>query len=86
MDGSCLWIGMIITVIPMIVTSIVGYFFMRLNFATLIGAIAGSMTSTPGLAAADAKTSTDAASLAYASVYPIALVLMIVFSQILSLL
>ncbi len=79
-----LWIGAVITVIPMIVTSIVGYFFMRMNFATLIGVIAGSMTSTPGLAAADAKTSTDAAALAYASVYPIALVLMIIFSQILS--
>ncbi len=79
-----LWIGMVITVIPMIVATIIGHFVMRINFSTLLGVLAGSMTSTPGLAAADAKTTTDAASIAYASVYPIALVLMIVFSQILS--
>ena len=81
-----LWIGMAITVIPMVITAVIGRKIMKMNFSTLLGVIAGSMTSTPGLAAADAKTETDAASLAYASVYPIALVLMIVFSQILSLL
>jgi putative transport protein len=79
-----LWIGMAITIFPMIIATVAGHFAMRINFATLLGVIAGSMTSTPGLAAADAKTSTDAASVAYAGVYPIALVLMIVFSQILS--
>jgi len=81
-----LWTGMIITVVPMLLAAIIGRLVMRMNFATLVGVIAGSMTSTPGLAAADAKTETDAASVAYAGVYPIALVLMIVFSQILSLL
>lgn len=79
-----LWIGMTITIIPMIIAALFGRLVMKMNFATLVGAIAGSMTSTPGLAAADAKTETDAASVAYASVYPIALVLMIIFSKILS--
>jgi putative transport protein len=79
-----MWIGVAITIFPMIMASVVGHFLLRINFSTLLGAIAGSMTSTPGLAAADAKTDTDAASVAYASVYPIALVLMILFSQVLS--
>ncbi len=79
-----LWVGMAITVFPMFITAVVGHLIMRINFSTLLGVIAGSMTSTPGLAAADTKTSTEAASVAYASVYPVALVLMIVFSQILS--
>ncbi len=79
-----LWIGIAITVLPMIITALVGRFVMKMNFSTLLGVIAGSMTSTPGLAAADARTDTDAASVGYATVYPMALVLMIVFSQILA--
>jgi len=79
-----LWVGMAITIIPMVVAAMVGHFLLRVNFPTLLGVIAGSMTSTPGLAAADSRTGTDAASVAYASVYPIALVLMIIFSQLLA--
>ncbi len=81
---ALLYTGLLITTIPMMLTAVVGYFVLHINFATLLGVIAGSMTSTPGLAAADVKTDTDAASLGYATVYPLALVLMIVFSKILS--
>ncbi|MBT8318264.1 MAG: hypothetical protein KJN86_11605 [Lutibacter sp.] len=42
------------------------------------------MTSTPGLAAVDSMTETDAPSVAYATVYPIAMVLLIVVVKILS--
>ncbi|NLM91531.1 MAG: transporter [Bacteroidales bacterium] len=79
-----LWIGMAITVVPMVFTTLIGHYFLKLNFLTLLGVVAGSMTSTPGLAAADSKTETDAASVGYATVYPMALVLMIIFSQVLS--
>ncbi len=81
---TLLWTGMMITTIPMVITTMIGHFFLRINFSTLLGVVAGSMTSTPALAAADAKTETDAASLGYATVYPLAIVLMIIFSQILS--
>ncbi len=81
---TLLYTGIIITIVPMVITAIIGKYILKINFATLLGVIAGSMTSTPGLAAADAKTDTDAASLGYATVYPLALVLMIIFSKILS--
>lgn len=81
---TLLWTGMSITIIPMVLTTFIGHFVLRINFATLLGVVAGSMTSTPALAAADAKTETDAASLGYATVYPLAIVLMIIFSKILS--
>lgn len=81
-----LWTGIVVTVVPMLITTLIGHYFMRINFLTLLGVIAGSMTSTPGLAAADNKTETDAASVAYATVYPMALVLMIIYSQVLCLL
>ncbi len=81
---NILWAGMLITTIPMVLTSVIGHYSLKINFATMLGVVAGSMTSTPGLAAADAKTQSDAASLGYATVYPLAIVMMIIFSQVLS--
>lgn len=78
-------IGAVITILPMIVSAIIGQYFFKLNFITLLGVITGAMTSTPGLAAIDGKLDSDAASVGYATVYPIALVLMIIFSQLLAL-
>lgn len=80
---TLIYTGMIITIVPMLVTAMIGHYVLHINFATLLGVVAGSMTSTPGLAAADAKTDSDAATLGYATVYPLALVLMIIFSQLL---
>jgi putative transport protein len=48
-----------------------------------MGVITGGMTSTPGLAAINTQSDSGIAQVAYAAVYPLALVLMIVFSNIL---
>jgi len=77
-------IGVCITILPMFISVFIGWYFLKINFAILLGVIAGSMTSTPGLAAVDAKTKTDAASIGYATVYPVALVLMILISQLMA--
>jgi putative transport protein len=79
-------IGASITFVPMTISGIVGHYFFRMNSLTLLGVIAGSMTSTPGLAALDGKTECEAPSVGYATVYPPALVLMIIFSQVLAIL
>ena len=50
----------------------------------LVGTIAGGMTSTPGLAAADSMTDSPAPSVAYATVYPIAMVFLILFIQMIA--
>jgi putative transport protein len=42
------------------------------------------MTSTPGLAAADSMTDTNAHSIAYATVYPVAMVLLIICVQLIT--
>ena len=78
--------GILITLVPMILTTIIARTFFKLNILTLLGALTGSMTSTPGLAAIDNLVDTDAPSVAYATVYPIAMVLLIIVVQILSLL
>jgi putative transport protein len=78
--------GILITLIPMIITTFIARMFFKLNILTLLGTLTGSMTSTPGLAAVDNLVDIDAPSVAYATVYPIAMVLLIVVVQILSLL
>lgn len=77
-------VGAAVTLVPMIVAILVGYGLLRLNVFDLMGTITGGMTSTPGLAAADAMTRNDAPSVAYATVYPIAMVLLIVFIQLIA--
>ena len=78
--------GILITLIPMIITTVIARYFLKLNILTLLGTLTGSMTSTPGLAAVDNMVDVDAPAVAYATVYPIAMVLLIIVVQILSLL
>jgi putative transport protein len=76
--------GMAITLLPMILGALVGHYFLRVNFLSLLGVITGSMTSTPGLAAVDPMSDSNAPAVAYATVYPIALVGMIVVCQVIA--
>ena len=76
--------GGIITLVPMFIATIVARLAFKMNTLTMLGALTGSMTSTPGLAATDSLTDTNAPSVAYATVYPIAMVLLIVVVKILA--
>ncbi|SHF78659.1 putative transport protein [Mariniphaga anaerophila] len=78
--------GGAITLLPMIFSVIAGKWIFKMNLLSMLGAISGSMTSTPGLAAADSMTDTNAHSIAYATVYPVAMVLLIVMVQLISVL
>lgn len=68
---------------------LVGYLMARvwgLSWISTAGAIAGGMTSTPGLAAAITTTDTEDVGAAYAVTYPFGLLGMVVFSKLLVLL
>lgn len=75
--------GAIITLVPMVIATVVARVLFKMNILTLLGALTGSMTSTPGLAAVDNMTDTNAPSVAYATVYPLAMVLLIIVVQVL---
>ena len=81
-----LTVGAIITIVPMILTMIIGRYVLKINFLVLIGALTGAMTSTPALSAVEPMTDSNGPKIAYASVYPFALVLIIICSQIMGLL
>ncbi|GAB1406024.1 Aspartate/alanine antiporter [anaerobic digester metagenome] len=75
--------GVAITLLPLIIALIAGNYLLKMNFLTLMGVITGGMTSTPGLAAINTQSDSGIAQVAYAAVYPLALVLMIIFSNVL---
>ena len=70
--------------VPMLVAVIVGLFVFKINILDLLGTITGGMTSTPGLAAADSMTDSNIPSVAYATVYPIAMVFLILIIQVIA--
>ncbi|MDR0937773.1 MAG: transporter [Mediterranea sp.] len=77
-------VGAIITLVPMIVAVIVGRWVLRIDMLDLLGTITGGMTSTPGLAAADSMVDSNIPGVAYATVYPIAMVFLILFIQVIA--
>jgi len=78
--------GAVITLLPMFITAFVSFKLLKVNIFTLLGTLTGGMTSTPGLAAIDSMSDSSEASLAYATVYPVAMVLLIICVQLLSVL
>jgi len=71
-----------ITTLPLIAVGYVARRFFNLNFMSLAGLIAGSMTDPPALAFAGAMAKSDAPSVAYATVYPLTMILRILGAQI----
>lgn len=74
--------GAVITLTPLAVSAFFGYYVLKIDILDLLGAITGGMTSTPGLAAADSMTRSGAPSIAYATVYPVAMVFLILCVQL----
>ena len=75
--------GFAITVIPILLAGIVARLVFKMNFTVISGLLAGSMTDPPALAFANAVSGSDAPSVAYATVYPLTMLLRIVLVQIL---
>jgi len=83
-DGlSWLLYGAIITLVPLLIVGFVARLALRMNYLTLCGLLAGGMTDPPALAFANAIRPSEAPALAYATVYPLVMVLRILAPQIL---
>ena len=76
----------LITVAPIILVGIFGRLVMKINFLPLCGVLAGSMTDPPALAFAGAITKSDEPAVAYATVYPLTMLMRIIVAQALVLL
>ena len=77
-------VGAAITIVPMLISVLVGRLIFKVSVLDLLGTITGGMTSTPGLAAADSMVDSNIPGVAYATVYPIAMVFLILFIQVIA--
>ena len=82
-DGAkWLAMGLVVTVLPLLTTAVAARLFFGVNYLTLCGVIAGSMTDPPALAFANKLSAdSDACSAAYAAVYPLTMILRIIAAQ-----
>lgn len=87
-DGiSWIGYGILITGIPLLTVGILARTLAKMNYLTLCGMLAGSMTDPPALAFANNLHSTSgAAALSYATVYPLVMFLRIITPQLLAVL
>lgn len=87
-DGlSWITYGIFITAIPLLTVGILARVLAKMNYLTLCGMLAGSMTDPPALAFANNLHATSgAAALSYATVYPLVMFLRIITPQLLAVL
>lgn len=76
--------GIVITVIPMVVGYLFAKKICKLPLLSNLGSITGGMTSTPALGTLIGVAGTDDVAGAYASTYPIALVLVVLATQLIN--
>ena len=87
--GGYVWIGygVLITLIPLLLIGIIGRQWMKLDYFTLMGLMAGSTTDPPALAYATGQSSlNDRAAVAYSTVYPLTMFLRVLTGQLMILL
>lgn len=84
MAGGYKWVGYgaLITIVPILVIGFIGRKVCRLNYLTLSGLIAGSMTDPPALAYANDMSGSDVPAVGYATVYPLTMFLRVLCAQL----
>lgn len=73
--------GVLITILPIMLAAMIARIYLRMNYLTLCGFLAGSMTDPPALAFANREAQTNAQVIAYANVYPLVMILRVIAAQ-----
>lgn len=76
--------GIVVTMLPLLIVGYVARRFHGLNFMTLSGLLSGGMTDPPALAFATGLARCDSPAVAYATVYPLTMLLRIIAAQIIA--
>jgi len=76
--------GAAITLAVTLVSLVVGYKVLKIPFASLMGLVSGIQTQPACLAYATREANSDAPNLAYAAVYPVAMIAKIILAQLLT--
>lgn len=83
-QGGYMWVlyGIIITMLPILLVGIFARKVCKLNYFTLMGVVAGSMTNPPALAYSNATAGNDVPAVSYATVYPFMMFLRVLTAQL----
>ena len=79
---SWLLYGAVVTIVPLLIVGLVARAWKKLNYSELCGLLAGSMTDPPALAFAQQSTGSDAPAVAYATVYPLVMLMRVFSTQL----
>jgi putative transport protein len=79
---SWLLAGALLTLVPLMAVGFFARRFLRMDYPTLCGVLAGSMTDPPALAFASSVTKSDRPLIAYAAVYPFVMILRVFLVQV----
>jgi putative transport protein len=71
----------LITIAPLMIVGLFARWYMKVNYLSICGLLSGSMTDPPALAFANTVCGSDAPSAAYATVYPLTMILRVVCAQ-----
>ncbi|MFQ9649096.1 MAG: hypothetical protein ACLRZZ_01625 [Enterocloster sp.] len=74
--------GIVMTVVPMFAGYITAKYLLKMGLFNSLGSITGGMTSTPALGTLIHVVGTDDIASAYAATYPIALIAVVIVSQL----
>ncbi len=75
--------GIIMTIVPMILGFLFAKYVLKLSLLNNLGSITGGMTSTPALGTLISTAGTEDVASAYAATYPVALISVVIVSQVL---
>lgn len=84
--GELFLYGALITLLPMVISFLIARKVMKLQTMNALGSLCGGMTSTPALGTLISVAGSDAVATAYAATYPIALVMVVLLTQFISIL
>jgi putative transport protein len=76
--------GIVVTVAPLVAVGAIARGVLKMNYMDISGVLAGSMTDPPALAFASSAAQSDAPTVAYATVYPLTMLLRILAAQLLA--
>lgn len=75
--------GVVITLVPMVIGFLFAKYVLKLSLFNNLGSITGGMTSTPALGTLISVSGTENVAAAYAATYPIALIAVVLVTQVL---
>lgn len=89
LEGGYVWIGygVIITLLPLLIVGVIARLWLKLDYFSLMGLLAGSSTNPPALAySTTVSSANDRAAVVYSTVYPLTMFLRVLTGQLMILL